>query len=838
MASLLSISLCLNFASGLASADTGTVLYGDIDLNGVVDMTDLTAYSQYLIGDKELGEDILERLDFNGDNDSNLSDMMILKQYVMMDSVPLVGTEFKKTEVSQPVELKYFACDAQIYNGITETVNAGYTGESYVNFNNETGSSITFNVDVPEESNYKLTLRYANGGTAARPLNFFVDASSQYYTVNFDVTGAWTQWSENSVVLHLTKGQHTIKTESITSDGGPNADYLTLEKTSDTAASVSGSSIIDKGNGTRQAEYLDRGLVSVKSGDGMLVSWRTLGTDIDATTFKLYRDGTLVYTSNPSEPTTYWDAQGNAGSVYTVETIADGETKQTSAMTAALADGYLDIPLKKPADMTMPDGTTCTYSASDCSTGDADGDGQYEIYVKWDPSNSQDNSKSGYTGNVYLDCYTLEGKQLFRIDLGKNIRAGAHYTQYMVYDFDGNGKCELICKTADGTVDGRGTVIGDGSKDYRSSAGYILSGNEYLTVFDGLTGAALKTINYTPARGTVSSWGDNYGNRVDRFLAGVAYLDGKKPSVVMCRGYYTRAVLVAYDWDGKDLKQRWIFDSTDGGYDKKGKPNSDYSGQGTHSVSVADVDNDGFDEIIYGSCCIDHDGKGLYSTGLGHGDALHVSDFLPERPGLEVWQCHEGAPYGCTLRDAATGQILFRYTADKDTGRCAAGNILPGNNGAEFWGSRGAGIYDGSGTVIGSSANCPVNFMIFWDSDLEREMLDGGVVTDYTSNGASVIFNPSGVASCNGTKNTPNLTADLFGDWREEIIMHTTDSSALRIFSTPYSTDTRLFTLMHDTQYRCAVAWQNTAYDQPPHQSFFMGTGYKLPAADIYVAGK
>ena len=580
----------------------------------------------------------------------------------------------------------------------------------------------------------------------------------------------------------------------------------------------------------RQVEYLDRGLIATKTGSGMLVSWRLLGTDRESTSFKLYKDGTLIYTADQNKATTYLDKSGNTGSKYTLLTYQGTEKTESSDLAAVLGNGYMDIPMEKPGN---------DYTASDCSVGDVDGDGQYEIFVKWDPADAKDNAQDGVTGNVFIDCYTLQGKKLWRIDLGRNIRAGAHYTQYMVYDFDGDGKSEMICKTADGTVDGTGKAITENAESYVNQSGYILDGNEYLTVFNGQTGAEMSTISYNPPRGTVSSWGDKYGNRCDRFLAGVAYFDGKTPSVVMCRGYYTRAVLVAYDWDGSSLEQRWIFDSTDGGTDSKGNPNSDYSGQGTHNLSVADVDNDGFDEIIYGSCCIDHNGKGLYSTKLNHGDALHVGDFIPDRPGLEVWQCHETSPYGCTLRDAATGNIIFRYTADKDTGRCAAANILAGNNTAEFWGSRGAGVYDGAGNVVGSQNGVAQNFLIYWDGDLESELLDGTTICKYNGNGVDTLLSDSGVAACNGTKNTPNLSADIFGDWREELIVHTTDSSALRIYSTTYTTDLRMFTLMHDTQYRTAIAWQNTAYNQPPHASFFLGTGFKLPSFPfVYQANK
>ncbi|MBQ5336076.1 MAG: rhamnogalacturonan lyase [Oscillospiraceae bacterium] len=586
-------------------------------------------------------------------------------------------------------------------------------------------------------------------------------------------------------------------------------------------------------------EKLSRSISSVKTSNGMLVSWRSLATDPADTEFKLYRDGELIYTAGAGKATTYLDRSGSASSKYKVETFINGSRSEINEENIVIGGDYLELKLNKPNGMNMPDGSSCTYSASDCSTADVDGDGKLEIIVKWDPSNAKDNSQSGYTGNVYLDCYTLEGKQLWRIDLGRNIRAGAHYTQFMVYDFDGDGKAEMICKTADGTKDATGKVIGDGSKDYRNSNGYILNGPEYLTVFNGQTGAAMDTINYNPPRGNniKSTWGDDYGNRVDRFLATVAYLDGKHPSAVMCRGYYTRATLAAYDWNGSKLTQRWFFDSYDGGTDKQGKPNNNYSGQGNHNLVSADVDGDGFDEIIYGSCTIDHDGKGLYSLNLGHGDAIHVSDFIPSRPGLEVWQCHEVSPWGCVLSDAKTGEIIFRYEGDKDTGRACAANIVPGNDAAEFWGARSSTLYSGAGQNIGSSSGLAVNFVINWDGDLESELLDGGTITEWTSGGVKTLLNPQGALACNGTKNTPNLTADLFGDWREELVLHTEDSSALRIYSTPYETEYRLFTLMHDSQYRTGVAAENTAYNQPPHTSFVLGTGYKLPSApDVYYA--
>ena len=585
---------------------------------------------------------------------------------------------------------------------------------------------------------------------------------------------------------------------------------------------------LEKVTYTRQAEYLDRGLVAVKTEDGVFLSWRFLGTDDESTAFNIYRDGEIINAAPVSDSTNYLDTNYIEGSSYYVEAVAVDENGgatsgegDISDKTAPLEQNYFDIPLSKPAPLTMPDGSTCTYTPNDASVGDVDGDGQYEIILKWDPSNAQDNSKDGYTGNVYIDAYEMDGTLLWRIDLGVNIRAGAHYTQFMVYDLDGDGKAELVCKTADGTTDGKGNVIGDGSADYRSSAGRILEGPEYLTLFDGETGEALDTIDYEPARGNVKDWGDDYGNRVDRFLAAVAYLDGKTPSVIMCRGYYTRAVLVAYDVVDNKLVHKWTFDSNQ-------KGNEAYAGQGNHNLAVADVDLDGYDEIVYGQCVINEDGTGLVSTGMGHGDAIHVGDFLPEREGLEVWGCLE-ASGGAMLWDGSTGECILRIVASGDTGRAVAGNFIAGNNGAEFASAANDNVYDAHGNILTSWSSITKwsqNYAVYWDGDLEQEVLDRNMIDKY---GAGRLFNASGVSWNNGTKANTSLTADILGDWREEIIFHTSDGNSLRVFTTVDMTEYRIFTLMHDIQYRCQVAAQNVAYNQGAYTSFFLGTGYELP---------
>ncbi|MFO7656884.1 MAG: T9SS type A sorting domain-containing protein [Bacteroidales bacterium] len=581
----------------------------------------------------------------------------------------------------------------------------------------------------------------------------------------------------------------------------------------------------------RQMEKLDRGVLAIKVGTTVHVSWRVFGNEYFDVSYNVYRNDTLLNETPVTGATYFVDITGTVGSTYTVAAIKNGTLQPHSSPASVWAQNYLDIPLQRPAGGTTPpytvvnnnvtesypEGQAYTYSPNDCSVGDVDGDGEYEIIVKWDPSNSRDNAHGGITGNVYLDAYKLDGTFLWRIDLGINIRAGAHYTQFMVYDLDGDGKAEVACKTAPGTKDGTGEFLKTGpaetanhTANYRNSWGYILTGPEYFTIFNGETGTEMVTVDYLPPRGSVSSWGDSYGNRVDRFLACIAYLDGVKPSVVMCRGYYTRSVLVAWDWRNGELTHRWTFDSNVG--------YRTYAGQGNHNLSVADVDGDGKDEIIYGSCTIDDDGTGLYTTGLGHGDALHVSDHDPDRPGLEVFSPHENKKDGVTFREAATGKIIWQKPSDKDVGRALATDVHAGYAGSEFWASSGLGVYNVAGSYVGGIPS--INHAIWWDGDDSRELLDDIYITKY---GGSTLLTASVCASNNGTKKNPGLQVDLFGDWREEVIFRHANNTALRIYATTYATNRRLYTLMHDPVYRLGIAWQNVAYNQPPHTGFFLG---------------
>jgi rhamnogalacturonan endolyase len=723
---------------------------------------------------------------------------------------------------------------------------AGDYSVAYV-IQNDWGTGATINFTITNNgaaaiNNWKLTWTfpgnqhitslwngiYTQNGTAVTVANQVYNGTvaANGGKVSFGFCLSYSGLNEKPTSFTLNGTTLATTTASVTNSPTltPNATVTPVSTATVTVTSspTAGATVPESG---RQMEALDRGVVAIKVSSGVFVSWRVLGTEFSGVAYNLYRGATKVNATPITGATNYLDTAGATGSTYAVSAVVNGTEQTKSDSVGVWNNNYLQIPLQIPAGGTTPDGVAYTYSANDCSVGDLDGDHQYEVVVKWEPSNSKDNSQSGYTGNVYLDAYKLDGSRLWRIDLGRNIRAGAHYTQFMVYDLDGDGKSEVACKIADGTVDGQGNTFGSATADYRNSNGYILSGPEYLGLFSGTSGRLLEYVSYQPPRGAVSNWGDSYGNRVDRFLACVAYLDGVQPSLVMCRGYYTRTVLVAWDYRDGSLSRRWTFDS-DNGY-------STYAGQGNHNLSVADVDADGKDEIVYGACTIDDNGQGLYNSRLGHGDAIHLGDLNPNRTGLEVWSCFESSPYGAALRDAKTGKIIFKWTASKDTGRACSADLLASSPGEEMWASGGSALFSCTGTNLGSAPS-QINHAIWWDGDDLRELLDGTVISKY---GGGTLLSAGGCVSINGTKSNPCLQADILGDWREEVIWPTSDSRYLRIYSTTATTSRRLFTLMHDPVYRLGIAWQNVAYNQPPHVGFYLGNGMADPTApDIYLA--
>jgi hypothetical protein len=759
------------------------------------------------------------------------------------------------------------------------------------------------------------------------------------------------------------------------------------------AAAVAGSGIavaahghdgsaVDAGNGV-QLENLDRGLVAAATENGVFLSWRLLVDEVSGyndsgltgADFHVYRDGELLATVTDS--TNYLDSDGGAEAEYRVAAVVDGAEVDFSGSVTPWADAHLDIPMEKPADGVTPAGEDYTYAVNDVSVGDLDGDGDYEYVVKWDPSNSKDVSQVGYTGPVLLDAYTLEGERLWRIDMGVNIRAGAHYTQFDVFDFDGDGRAEVMAKTAPGTKtvsDAAGeeryvTLPEDDAEagvshedDYRLSAegyyehlvetfkgwsehpqvaagnwpatieaalgaedlfdfdyplsqedaetladhfvdvyapsrserndlrhfeGYVLSGPEYLTVFDGATGLEAETIDFPVPRGDDGlMWGDyamsriEPGNRVDRFLSGVAYLDGEHPSAVFARGYYTRATVTAVDWDGERLTRRWLADSGhapmdnpfDAGPHGVEGPDPEWgtlTTQGFHSLSAADVDGDGRHEVVYGSATLDDDGSLLYSSydtmpdgsgdpgataKLGHGDAMHVGDFDPDHEGLEVFTVHEGgewAPYGYAMRDAATGEVLWGGYTGRDTGRGMVGDVDPETPGLEAWASlppNEEGEPEGLFTAAGEPIAGPTpgtNMSIRWSADLTTQFVNGTAtdvlqtptVDDYAD---GTLLEAEGTLTNNWTKGNPSLVADVLGDWREELLVRTEDSSALRVYLSTEVTGHKLYTLMQDPQYRVGAAAQQTAYNQPQYTGFHLGSDMdfaEVPVPDFHSPG-
>lgn len=640
------------------------------------------------------------------------------------------------------------------------------------------------------------------------------------------------------------------------------------------------------GNGI--TEKLNRHVVAVPqsaAGSRYLVSWRMLATDDDYTTFDVLRNGVVVKTDINSS-TNYLDTKGSKTAQYRIVTKQHGQAVDTTQAVTPWQGVFAELMLDRPEGDSFHD-VAYTYSPNDCSVADADGDGNYELVVKWEPSAEADNSQGGFTGPTIFDCYRIvepsaeekaaSGKSLdctllWRINMGHNIRSGAHYVPFLFYDFDGDGRAEFIVKTGPGTRDGAGRYVSnaadddairavDNEREYLNAGGQVMYGPEFLTVFDGLDGHAIHTVYYNPNRGCFVGgapecrsdiWGDDYGNRSERYLAAVAHLDSResgKASAVMCRGYYTRSYLWAVDFDGRRLSTRWrhgsisrktVMKTDDHGVkDVRRYDSATYDGaeaftaygQGNHNLTVGDVDGDGLDEIVYGSAAIDHDGTLLWSTGLSHGDAIHMADLLPDRPGLEVFQIHEDPPYGMHICDAATGELLIHHTGDGDCARGMAADVM-NRRGYEFWNFGDANMYNAADEqVVGNSMS--FNFRVYWDGDVYDELI--GDIGNHnqpflekfgtgrlTIDGKQLYQHGYNV-SCNGTKGSPCLVADIFGDWREEMIFfNNEDKRTLNVFSSAVQSAARVPCLMQDHNYRLAVAWQNAGYNQPPHLSYYL----------------
>ena len=593
-----------------------------------------------------------------------------------------------------------------------------------------------------------------------------------------------------------------------------------------------------------------RAVYAVRSDErNVMVGWRYLSSDPQDAAFDVYANGRKANGSPIRDVTFFkapWRGEKTTYEVRLANSPAPSKTGAANSWTlpANAPIGYFDIELSPPPASVLPDGKTVGHHPCDTSVGDLDGDGEDDLVIIWWPDNAGDNASWHVTGETWLEGVKLDGsnRSLWKINLGRNIRSGSHYTPVMVADFDGDGRAEVICRTADGTVDGKGRAIGDANADFREKNGHVLWARNFVTVFDGRTGAALDSVPFRPdvlsdpqrraakdEKAINREWSSrNPGNQAFRFLSAVAYLDGVHPSVVMCRGYYSRTCLWALDWDGKKLSERWFFCSDEPRW-------WGYGGQGFHNLRVADVDFDGKDEIIYGHMVVDHDGIGLYTTGMGHGDAIHVIQSAPDVRGLQVWTCHEAPPYGVSLFDAQTGRVLFWTHGPADTGSCNAMDIDADKPGVELFSGSNCGIYSAKTgeRYLHPKPNPRINyygtlrFGIWWLGDMTRSAYSGGSVIRGYSVKRRVVndivdFGPD-VESNHSTKGCPCLIADIFGDWREEMFLRRKDNKAIRVFMSAEPTKWRFHTFMEDPVYRISVLTQNNGYNMPTTTGFYFG---------------
>lgn len=598
------------------------------------------------------------------------------------------------------------------------------------------------------------------------------------------------------------------------------------------------------------ATPLKRGLMAVNLGtsgsSGNLVSWRSRKTDGKNYKFKLYRGSTASAQKTKVNSgnfimgkTNFLDSNGTATSYYKLE-VYDGNNQliETEEGVKTWGNQTKNIPL---ADAPIDTQNGATYTPHDAAICDMDGDGEYNIILKWMPSNAKDAASNGVTSNIYFDCYKMDGTFMWRIDLGQNFFASQHTVQFICWDFDGDGYGEFMVKTAPGTKDGEGNwvLLGDDdpTENLKSSRGKQDHGSEYITVFDGMTGAQISTIPYHSPY-AYTNWGDSKQNRSERYLAAIAWLDGEdgNPSPIFARGYYNAACVGAYDFDGVNLKERWVSRNLTSG---KG-----LYGEGAHWLLVGDCDDDGKQEMVYGSAILDHDGTLHSRSGFGHGDALHMSDFITTNPGKEIFMVHEDSPnWGYSMRDARTGKVLKHWKATGDDGRGLAAHFDHEQMSAQFMHSASPAIYNcdtyeelASSWAIGSSG-AGINNRIFWDGDLADEFFDKSILAHWNSTGKyfdRYQFNGGNYTwgkLNDDSKYHPCLLGDIMGDWREELLTWDKGSDGkyyLILSATNYSSDYLVPHLMDELDYRAQVIAQNVCYNQPPHMPYDMITEYTV----------
>ena len=588
----------------------------------------------------------------------------------------------------------------------------------------------------------------------------------------------------------------------------------------------------------RFTDKLDRGLVAVQTTKGVYCSWRIQADEYYDVKYNLYRDGTKV-NSEPLNVSNYTDASGSASSKYTVKAVVNGVEQQASKAATVFKSNYKEIKIKHDASL------KATYEPNDACCADVDGDGEVEILMKFNNKEEGEQlyPKNGPTINgvatkeySMLACLKQDGTVLWWVNCGPNMGDFQNNEQNIVgYDWDMDGKAEVVMRLEEGSTvhmaDGTSYTIGADGKNgtawtnYREpkSSGsvewFTHYGKEFLWYCEGATGKPYQCIEFPLKRledgetDLKAAWGDGYGHRSSKYFFGAPYLDGKHPSIFLGRGIYTRHKFIAYDVDPKthDLNVRWKWTNNQLG--------SPWYGQGYHNYIVADVDWDGRDEIVWGSMVIDDNGKGLSTTGLGHGDSQHIGDFNPYIHGQEMFACNEDNPSN-NYRDATTSKIYYRKTDTNDDGRCLAGNFYNDFPGAVGHSAHDTPISTITNDHVSTNTNgLSMNFRIYWDGDLLEECFND---TEVTKPGVGRIAKMEGAYSNNSTKATPCYQGDIFGDWREEIIERTADNN-IRIYTTTEPTKWRNYSLWYDHQYRNGMVWQPCGYNQPPHASYFLG---------------